>query len=231
MSLPPHELPRPPEPPPKALRSTGINWMRRNLFNSVFNGALTVLLTVGLLVGILAVLRFLFSPERRWEVIPPNAVNYAVGSYPREDLANVWRSVWIIAALVGLSTVFWGLGGRVSLIRTLAGVRAAGVTVLVVGGPVALVSGRFRSQILVGLGWGLFGRRGLGGHEIRSRGPDLFGGECSGGVAFGRTGDRVVSAGRGSCPMAWAVGGDRPALVGLPLDRTPGRNPASRNRP
>ena len=133
MSLQPHELPRPSEPPPKALRSTGINWMRRNLFNSVFSGALTVLLTVGLLVGILAVLRFLFSPERRWGGIPPNAVNYAVGSYPREDLANVWRSVWIIAALAGLSTVFWGLGGRVSLIRTLAAVRAAGVTVLVVG--------------------------------------------------------------------------------------------------
>lgn len=121
------------EPPPKALRLSGLNWIRKNLFASVFNGTLTVLLTVGLLMGILAVLRFVFSPDRRWEVIPPNAANYAVGSYPRDGLANIWWSVWIIAALAGISTALWGAKGRIPLVKVVAGVRAAGVTALVVG--------------------------------------------------------------------------------------------------
>ena len=121
------------EPPPKALRLSGLNWIRKNLFASVFNGTLTVLLTVGLLMGILAVLRFVFSPDRRWEVIPPNAANYTVGSYPRDGLANIWWSVWIIAALAGISTALWGAKGRIPLVKVVAGVRAAGVTALVVG--------------------------------------------------------------------------------------------------
>lgn len=133
MSLQPHESPRPPEPPPKAFRSTGINWVRQKLFNTVFNGTLTVLVVVGLLAGIPAVLGFLFSPDRRWEVIPPNAANYVVGSYPRDDLGNMWLSLWIVAALTGLSTVLWGMKGRVSVLSILAGVRAAGVTAVVVG--------------------------------------------------------------------------------------------------
>ncbi len=132
MSLEQYEL-IPAEPPPKALRLSGLNWIRKNLFASVFNGTLTVLLTVGLLVGILAVLRFVFSPDRRWEVIPPNAANYTVGSYPRDGLANIWWSVWIIAALAGISTVLWGAKGRIPLVKVVAGVRAAGVTALVVG--------------------------------------------------------------------------------------------------
>ncbi len=132
MSLEQYEL-IPAEPPPKALRLSGLNWVRKNLFASVFNGTLTVLLTVGLLMGILAVLRFVFSLDRRWEVIPPNAANYAVGSYPRDGLVNMWWSVWIIAALAGISTVLWGAKDRISLVKIVAGVRAAGVTALVVG--------------------------------------------------------------------------------------------------
>ena len=132
MSLDPHEL-IPAELPPKALRLSGLNWVRKNLFTSVFNGTLTVLLTVGLLLGILAVLRFVFSLDRRWEVIPPNAANYMVGSYPRDNLANIWWSIWIIAALAGISTVLGGARGRISVVKVVAGVRAAGVTALVVG--------------------------------------------------------------------------------------------------
>ncbi len=132
MSLEQFEL-IPAEPPPKAVRLSGLNWVRKNLFASVFNGTLTVLLTVGLLMGILAVLRFVFSLDRRWEVIPPNAANYVVGSYPRDGLVNMWWSVWIIAALAGISTVLWGAKDRISLVKLVAGVRAAGVTALVVG--------------------------------------------------------------------------------------------------
>ena len=132
MSLDPHDL-IPAEPPPKALRLGGLNWVRKNLFASVFNGTLTALLTVGLLLGILSVLRFVFSPDRRWEVIPPNAANYTVGSYPRDGLTNIWWSIWVIAALAGISTALWGANGRISLVKVVAGVRAAGVTALVVG--------------------------------------------------------------------------------------------------
>ena len=127
------ELPLPPEPPPKALRIGWIDWVRKNLFNTVFNGTLTVLLTVGLSMTILAALRFVFSPNRRWEVIPPNSANYAVEAYPRDDLVNMWWSLWVIAALVGVSTASWGAGGRVSAIKVVAALRAVGATALVVG--------------------------------------------------------------------------------------------------
>ena len=127
------ELPLPPEPPPKALRLGWLEWVRRNLFNSVFNGTLTVLLTAGLLLAVGAALRFVFDPERRWEVIPPNSANYAVETYPREDLANIWFSLWVIAALAGISTASWGMGGRVSVVRVLAAVRGVGAAALVVG--------------------------------------------------------------------------------------------------
>ncbi len=123
----------PPEPPPKALRIGWLDWARNNLFNSVFNGVLTVLLTGGLLLVISAVLRFAFSPDRRWEVIPPNSANYVVEAYPRDDLANMWWSLWIIAALTGVTTSTWGMEGRVSMVKVLAAVRAVGATAVVVG--------------------------------------------------------------------------------------------------
>ena len=133
MSSEPYDLPLPAEPPPKVHRIGWLDWVRKNLFNTVANGTLTVVLTAGMLLGILAVLRFVFNPDRRWEVIPPNSANYVVEAYPREDLANMWWSLWIIAALAGLSTASWGMGGRVSVIKVVAAVRAVGATSLVVG--------------------------------------------------------------------------------------------------
>ncbi|MYG92035.1 MAG: hypothetical protein F4196_03945, partial [Acidimicrobiia bacterium] len=109
------DLPLPAEPPPKASRIGWLDWARKNLFNSGFNGTLTVMLTAGLLLLILGVLRFVFSPDRRWEVMPPNAANYVVEAYPREDLLNMWWSLWIVAALAGFSTASWGMGGQVSV--------------------------------------------------------------------------------------------------------------------
>ncbi|MXY75017.1 MAG: amino acid ABC transporter permease [Acidimicrobiia bacterium] len=127
------DLPLPAEPPPKASRIGWLDWARKNLFNSGFNGTLTVMLTAGLLLLILGVLRFVFSPDRRWEVMPPNAANYVVEAYPREDLLNMWWSLWIVAALAGFSTASWGMGGQVSVIKVVASVRAIGATALVVG--------------------------------------------------------------------------------------------------
>ena len=123
----------PAEPPPKVHRIGWLDWVRKNLFNSVANGTLTVVLGAGLLLGTLAVLQFVFSPDRRWEVIPPNSANYVVEAYPRDDLANAWWSLWIVAALVGVSTASWGTGGKVSFIKVVAAVRAVGATALVVG--------------------------------------------------------------------------------------------------
>ena len=127
------DLPLPPEPPPKALRMGWLDWARKNLFNTKFNGTLTIVLSAGLVLVVLGILGFVFDPERRWEVIPPNSANYAVEAYPRDDLINMWWSLWIIAALTGISTAAWGMGGRVSMVRMLAAVRAVGATALVVG--------------------------------------------------------------------------------------------------
>lgn len=124
---------RPPEPPPEASQPGVVVWLRNNLFRSPGSSFVTVLLGVVILLAIRGVLAFVFDPDRQWEVIPRNATNYAVGTYPRENLARIWLSLDIVFFLTGLSLAVWKPSGRTSVSAIAAGFRSTAVVVLLVG--------------------------------------------------------------------------------------------------
>jgi general L-amino acid transport system permease protein len=124
---------RPPEPPPEASQPGAIVWLRKNLFFSVGSTVLTLVLGAVILVGLRTVLGFLFAENRMWEVIPRNATNYAVGTYPRSELERIWLSLHIVFFLAGVSTAVWRPTGMTSVAKVSAGFRALGITLLLVG--------------------------------------------------------------------------------------------------
>jgi general L-amino acid transport system permease protein len=87
---------------PPVAPTTPAEWVRRNLFSSPFNGALSVLVLA--LTGYLAfaLLRWLiFTAD--WEVFRTNLRVYMVGRFPLDEIWRVWASVYLVAALAGLS--------------------------------------------------------------------------------------------------------------------------------
>ena len=124
---------RPPEPPPEARQLGFVVWLRKNLFNSVLNSVLTVISAVALFFGAKGGLGFLLADDRLWRVIPPNATNYAVESFPRDSLGRIWFSVGIVAVLAGLSTAFWRPSGMTSWGKIVAALRGIGAAALVLG--------------------------------------------------------------------------------------------------
>jgi general L-amino acid transport system permease protein len=124
---------RPPEPPPEASQPTAIVWLRQNLFYSVPSSVITVVLGVVIVVAIRGALGFVFDPGRLWSVIPRNATNYAVGTYPRSDLARIWLSLDVILFLAGMSLAVWKPSGMTSISSLAATVRSTGIVLLLVG--------------------------------------------------------------------------------------------------
>ncbi len=124
---------RPPEPPPEALQSGMVVWLRQNLFGSRLDTVITVVVVaVGVLLG-RGMLAFLLAPNRKWEVIPRNTANYLVASYPRQDLGRMWFALVMVAVLIGVSLAGWRPRGRVEMTTLVAAVRAVGAVVLVPG--------------------------------------------------------------------------------------------------
>ncbi|MEX2423030.1 MAG: amino acid ABC transporter permease [Acidimicrobiia bacterium] len=124
---------RPPEPPPEASQPGAVVWIRHNLFRTPASSVVTVVLGVLILLAIRGVLSFVFDPDRQWDVIPRNATNYAVGTYPRENLARIWISLDIVFFLTGLSLAVWKPSGRTSVSAITAGFRSVAVVLLLVG--------------------------------------------------------------------------------------------------
>jgi general L-amino acid transport system permease protein len=121
----------PPEPPPEASQPGAWVWLRKNLFYSRGSSVLTVVIGAIILVFLRGAIGFLLDEARQWEVIPRNSANYAIGSYPRENIARTWVSLGVVAALAGLATAAWRPVGRVSPGQIAAGVRSAGLAALV----------------------------------------------------------------------------------------------------
>lgn len=121
----------PPEPPPEASQPGALVWLRKNLFYSVGSSVLTILVGAIILVFIRGALNFLLDEARQWEVIPRNSANYAIGSYPRENIERTWVSLAAVAAIAGLATAAWRPVGRTSPGKIAAAVRSAGVSALV----------------------------------------------------------------------------------------------------
>lgn len=124
---------KPPEPPPEASQPGAVVWLRKNLFSSVGSSILTVLMGAAVVLIVRAALGFVFDESRLWGVIPRNSANYVVEAYPRANIARAWLSLDIVAALVGLTLAVWRPRGRVAPAKLIAGVRAMGAVLVVVG--------------------------------------------------------------------------------------------------
>jgi general L-amino acid transport system permease protein len=139
---------KPPEPPPEARQLGFVVWLRKNLFGSPVSTIITVALGVAIVLALRGVLAFVFDPDRQWDVIPRNATNYAVGTYPRANLARIWLSLDIVFFLTGLSLAVWKPGGRTSVSAIAAGFRSTAVVLLLVG-VLAPTTFEYRMETLV----------------------------------------------------------------------------------
>lgn len=96
---------------PPRLTVGPLAWLRKNLFNSWYNAALT-LLTVWLLYILLKPAVEWATTEARWGVIEANLTLFMIGQYPRDQIGRVWLTVFLLAALIGLSWGVWKNAAR-----------------------------------------------------------------------------------------------------------------------
>jgi len=85
-----------------------VEWLKKNLFNSWFNSILTVILA-GLLGRVAyGFITWAFTTAE-WLVIPANLPLYFAGRYPADQY---WRLWVLLAIIVGLSGLSWGVLAR-----------------------------------------------------------------------------------------------------------------------
>lgn len=126
-------------PPPEEVSALQhwTRWAKENLFSSVFNSILSVVSIVVAALVIRGLFSFVFAPERKWYVIPPNMKLYWTDVYPPEVMGRMWVTLGLVMALTGLSLAIWRVGGRLTPVR-LAGISTGvGLSLLVLA---ALVS-------------------------------------------------------------------------------------------
>ena len=86
-------------------------WLRKNLFSTWYNVVLT-LFAAWLLYLLLKPAFEWATTEARWGVIEANLTLFMIGLYPREQIGRVWLSIFILAALIGLSWGVWKNAAR-----------------------------------------------------------------------------------------------------------------------
>ena len=96
-------------PPPLSLGP--LAWLRKNLFNTWYNVLLTFL-AVWLLYALLKPAIQWATTEARWGVIEANLTLFMIGLYPREQIGRIWLTIFILAALIGLSWGVWRNAAR-----------------------------------------------------------------------------------------------------------------------
>jgi general L-amino acid transport system permease protein len=96
---------------PPILTVGPLAWLRKNLFSTWYNVALT-LLAAWLLYSFLKPAIEWATTEARWGVIEANLTLFMVGQYPREQIGRIWLSIFILAALIGLSWGVWKNAAR-----------------------------------------------------------------------------------------------------------------------
>jgi len=82
--------------------TTGMAWVRENLFPDAWNSLLTLTLGPLLAWGLYALGRFLFVTGR-WEIITVNLTTLMVGRFPRDQLFRLWIAIAILAVVIGLA--------------------------------------------------------------------------------------------------------------------------------
>lgn len=96
---------------PPRLTVGPLAWLRKNLFSTWYNIALT-LFAAWLLYTVLKPAVEWATTEARWGVIEANLTLFMVGQYPREQIGRVWLTIFILAALMGLSWGVWKNAAR-----------------------------------------------------------------------------------------------------------------------
>lgn len=96
---------------PPRLTVGPLAWLRKNLFSTWYNVALT-LLAAWLLYILLKPAIEWATTEARWGVIEANLTLFMIGLYPREQIGRVWLTIFILAALIGLSWGVWRNAAR-----------------------------------------------------------------------------------------------------------------------
>src|SRR5215210_743205 len=91
---------------PPRLTVGPLAWLRKNLFSTWYNVALT-LFAAWLLYLLLKPAFEWATTEARWGVIEANLTLFMIGLYPREQIGRVWLTIFILAALIGLSWGVW----------------------------------------------------------------------------------------------------------------------------
>jgi general L-amino acid transport system permease protein len=96
---------------PPVLTVGPLAWVRKNLFSTWYNIALT-LLAVWLLYTLLKPALQWATTEARWGVIEANLTLFMIGTYPRDQIGRVWLSIFLLAAVIGLSWGVWKNAAR-----------------------------------------------------------------------------------------------------------------------
>jgi general L-amino acid transport system permease protein len=96
---------------PPRLTVGPLAWLRKNLFSTWYNVALT-LFSAWLLYLLLKPAVEWATTEARWGVIEANLTLFMIGLYPREQIGRVWLTIFILAALIGLSWGVWKTAAR-----------------------------------------------------------------------------------------------------------------------
>ena len=91
---------------PPRLAVGPLAWVRKNLFSTWYNVALT-LVAAWLLYLLLRPAFEWATTEARWGVIEANLTLFMIGLYPREQIGRVWLTIFILAALIGISWGVW----------------------------------------------------------------------------------------------------------------------------
>ena len=91
---------------PPQLTIGPLAWLRKNLFSTWYNVLLT-LLAAWLLYLLLKPAVEWATTEARWGVIEANLTLFMIGQYPREQIGRVWLTIFLLAALIGLSWGVW----------------------------------------------------------------------------------------------------------------------------
>ena len=81
--------------------SPAVRWAKDNLFTNWHNSLLTVIFGVLFLWGGFTLFRWIFF-RAEWEIVRANLTLFMVGRFPRDELARIWVSNYLIAGAIGL---------------------------------------------------------------------------------------------------------------------------------
>lgn len=90
---------RTPERPPVPA-SSPVDWVRKNLFNSVLNTILTFVFGALLLWALYSAASFVVRSD--WTIVDVNLTNFMVGRFPREFLPSLWAGLFWLMLTIGL---------------------------------------------------------------------------------------------------------------------------------